>query len=213
MYKFLLSLPTMVDIRESLGKSSERTALSTTTIPIHSDLVEACKQGDRTAQFRLYQLYSRAMYNICTRMLGDSAAAEDALQESFVSAFRKLHTFQGRSTFGAWLKRIVINKCVSTIQRRKMQFEPLEYAESDPDAMVAPVFPEIHVPAFESATIRDAIDSLPDGCRIIFSLYLLEGYDHQEIADILGVSVSTSKSQFHRAKKLLQQKLADHYQN
>lgn len=201
----------MGDISESLGKSPDRTALNATTLTLHTDLVEACKQGDRNAQFRLYQLYSRAMYNICTRMLGDSAAAEDALQEAFVSAFRKLHTFQGRSTFGAWLKRIVINKCVSTLQRRKMQYEPLEYAEGDPDAMVNPVLPEVRLPELNSGIIRDAIDELPEGCRVIFSLYQLEGYDHQEIADILGVSVSTSKSQFHRAKKLLQAKLADLY--
>lgn len=137
--------------------------------------------------------------------------AEDALQEAFVSAFRKLHTFEGRSTFGAWLKRIVINKCVSTLQRRKMQFEPLEYAESDPEAVVSPVLPEIHTNRMDPEIIADAIEELPEGCRVVFSLYQLEGYDHQEIADILGVSVSTSKSQFHRAKKLLQEKLADYY--
>ncbi len=143
-------------------------------------------------------------------MLGDPASAEDALQEAFVSAFRKLHTFEGRSTFGAWLKRIVINKCVSTIQRRKMTFEPLEYAESSLDASVPPVLPEIHSKALNAGLISEAIESLPEGCRVVFSLYQLEGYDHQEIAGILGVSVSTSKSQFHRAKKLLQQRLAHH---
>ena len=205
------SIPTSDDIDASLGQTSDRTALNATTIPLHLDLVEACKRGDRNAQFRLYQLYSRAMYNICSRMLGDSAMAEDALQEAFVSAFRKLHTFEGRSTFGAWLKRIVINKCVSTLQRRKMQFEPLEYAESDPEAVVSPVLPEIRTNRMDPEIIADAIEELPEGCRVVFSLYQLEGYDHQEIADILGVSVSTSKSQFHRAKKLLQEKLADYY--
>lgn len=147
------------------------------------------------------------MFNICTRILKDQAAAEDALQEAFVSAFRKLHTFEGRSTFGAWLKRIVVNKCISVLQRRKMEFEPLEYAEAEVAAPAS--LPEIHEGALTSDRIRDAIDELPEGCRVVFSLYMLEGYDHQEIADILGVSVSTSKSQFHRAKKLLQEKLRD----
>lgn len=188
-----------------MEKTPEPTALNATTIPLHSDLVEACKKGDRSAQFRLYQLYSRAMYNICTRMLGDAAAAEDVLQEAFVSAFRKLHTFEGRSTFGAWLKRIVINKCVSALQSRKAIMEPIEHAEAQ--AAVDPVLPESNLPALSANQIRNAIDSLPEGCRVIFSLYELEGYDHQEIADILGVSVSTSKSQLHRAKKLLQERL------
>ncbi len=145
------------------------------------------------------------MYNICTRMLGDAAAAEDVLQEAFVSAFRKLDTFEGRSTFGAWLKRIVINKCVSALQSRKAIMEPIEHAEAQ--AAVDPVLPESNMPALSAGQIRDAIDSLPEGCRVIFSLYEIEGYDHQEIADILGVSVSTSKSQLHRAKKLLQERL------
>ncbi len=195
----------MTDNSESLGQMYEGTALNTTTIPLHLDLVEACKNGDSAAQSRIYQLYSRAMFNICARMLGDDAAAEDALQEAFVSAFRKLHTFEGRSTFGAWLKRIVINKCVSMLQRQKFEFEPLEHVE----AQIAEPPPVIDAepPAIDSALIVQAIESLPDGCRVIFSLYQLEGYDHQEIADILGVSVSTSKSQFHRAKKLLQERL------
>ncbi|MDP5172342.1 MAG: RNA polymerase sigma factor [Bacteroidia bacterium] len=201
----------MDDNSESFDKTAELTALNATTISPHLDLVEACKKGDRTAQFRIYQLYSRAMYNICVRILGDTAAAEDALQEAFVSAFRKLNSFEGRSTFGAWLKRIVINKCVSTLQRNKMEFEPLEHAEAE--AAIDPVLPETILPRLDANTIQQAIDTLPEGCKVIFSLYQLEGYDHQEIADILGVSVSTSKSQFHRAKKLLQERLQQHYQS
>lgn len=171
--------------------------------------MEACKAGDRNAQFKLYKLYSRAMFNICTRMLGDRAAAEDALQEAFVSVFTKLHTFQGRASLGAWMKRIVVNKCLSLLNRKKLftetldeQFHELEDESGDNRWGLTEA-------DLSNERIHQAIKSLPEGCRVIFTLYQLEGYDHQEISEILGVSVSTSKSQFHRAKKLLQEKLFD----
>jgi len=182
--------------------------LSTLDVHIHAELVEACKQGDRLAQFRLYKLYSRAMFNICTRILGDHAAAEDALQEAFISAFKKLHTFEGRATFGAWLKRIVVNKCLSTISRKKIYTETLddnmEFVDDGEEAGGL-VESDLH-----DKTIYEAIKGLPQGCRIIFTLYQMEGYDHQEIGEILGVSVSTSKSQYHRAKKLLREQLQEY---
>jgi RNA polymerase sigma-70 factor (ECF subfamily) len=137
-------------------------------------------------------------------MLGDRAAAEDALQEAFVNAFRKLDSFEGRSSFGAWLKRIVVNKCLSQLNKSKIFTEPLDertMEEPSPDNNTGEAI------ILNPGKIHTAIDSLPKGCRVIFSLYQLEGYDHQEISEILGVSVSTSKSQFHRAKKLLKQRL------
>lgn len=182
--------------------------MSTLDVHIHAELVEACKQGDRLAQFRLYKLYSRAMFNICTRILGDQATAEDALQEAFISAFKKLHTFEGRATFGAWLKRIVVNKCLSVISRKKMFTESLDdNMEFVEEAEEAGGLVESDL---NDKTIHEAIKNLPKGCRIIFTLYQLEGYDHQEISEILEVSVSTSKSQYHRAKKLLKEQLQEH---
>ena len=157
------------------------------------------------AQSRLYQLYSRAMYNICTRMLGDPAAAEDALQEAFVNAFRKLHLFEGRSSFGAWLKRIVINKCLSILNKKQLFTEPIdERVMQEPDGGG---HDGGYAMDLTPTQVHEAIKGLPEGCRVVFTLYQLEGYDHQEIASILDVSVSTSKSQFHRAKKLLRERL------
>ncbi len=149
------------------------------------------------------------MFNICTRILGDTAAAEDALQEAFVSVFTKMDSFQGRASLGAWIKRIVVNKCLSLLNRRSLFTESLdeqlhELADDTDDPAIG-----ISEEDLSAGRIQEAIKSLPEGCRIIFTLYQLEGYDHQEIADILGVTVSTSKSQFHRAKKLLQAKLED----
>ena len=173
----------------------------------HEDIIEACKSGDRQAQYRLYQLYSKAMFNICSRMLGNTAMAEDALQEAFVSAFSKLHTYQGRASFGAWLKRIVINKCLSLIKKQRIQFEPLEdhKLETIPDEVYY-----LEESRLNPSKIHKAIKELPEGCRVIFTLYQLEGYDHGEISSILGITESTAKSQYHRAKKLLRKKLA-HY--
>ena len=145
------------------------------------------------------------MFNICTRILGDKAAAEDALQEAFLSAFSKLHTFEGRASFGAWLKRIVVNKCLSLINRKKIFFEPLDEKITEVESD-QPYWGEIQQ-SLNGRAIYKAIKELPQGSRIIFTLYQLEGYDHQEISEILGVSISTSKSQYHRAKKLLREKL------
>ncbi|MEM6631299.1 MAG: RNA polymerase sigma factor [Bacteroidota bacterium] len=173
----------------------------------HADIIEACKTGDRQAQFRLYQLYSKAMFNICSRMLGNTSLAEDALQEAFISAFSKLHTYQGRASFGAWLKRIVINKCLSTIKKNRIQYESLEDHQYHIEDLVE------ELPKRESKIdprkVHQAIKELPDGCRVIFTLYQMEGYDHKEISSILGITESTAKSQYHRAKKLLRKKLAN----
>ena len=149
------------------------------------------------------------MFNICTRILGDRAAAEDALQEAFVSVFMKIDSFQGRASLGAWIKRIVVNKCLSLLNRKRLFTESLDeriHEQADESAATDIGIIEADLSA---GRIQEAIKALPEGCRVIFTLYQLEGYDHQEISDILGVSVSTSKSQFHRAKKLLQGKLKD----
>src|SRR5690606_13643533 len=156
-------------------------------------LIDRCRAGDREAHFRLYKLYSRAMYNVGYRITGNGEDAEDVLQEAFVSAFKNLDRYRGDSTFGAWLKRIVVNKSINVIKKRRgnvlVQPEELDIPEeeSEPDYR-----PELSVD-----TVRRCIDMLPDGYRAVLSLYLLEGYDHEEIAGILEVTESTSKSQLN----------------
>lgn len=167
---------------------------------IHKDLIEACKGGNRRAQYKLYQLYSRAMYNICMRMMNNREDAEDMLQESFTEAFRKLHSFRYEATFGAWLKRVVVNRCINGLRRRNSALINVDNIE---------VFDTQDV-VFEDAEldvqrIRNAMEKLPDGYRVVFSLYLLEGYDHQEISQIMGISESTSKTQLFRAKVKLKE--------
>lgn len=160
-------------------------------------LVKRCQRGERNAQFLLYQQYSKAMYNICLRMMNDQMEAEDLLQNSFVDVFTKIHSFRGDSTIGAWIKRIVVNNCLNQIKKRK-----LDTKEWDDQLSAIPVEEEDPVYQYEQiGQIKNAIKQLPDGYRVVFSLYALEGYDHQEIGSILGITEATSKSQYSRAKK------------
>ncbi len=152
---------------------------------IHKELIQACQEGNRKAQNKLYQLYSRAMFHICLRMLNDRAEAEDQLQHAFIDIFTKLHTFRFESSIGAWMKRIVIHKCINVLKKKSIQFDVLR----------------------EQHLSFAAIAALPDGYRVVLSLYLLEGLDHEEISDVLGISVSTSKSQYHRARRKLKELL------
>lgn len=169
---------------------------------INKDIIERSKKGNRQAQYQLYKLYSRAMFNICYRMMNDRSDAEDMLQESFSEAFRRLDSFRFESTFGAWLKMIVINKCINEIKRKKAQLEffddmsPFEDEEDLTEEQETGLSPE---------RIKKAMDGLPKGSRMIFSLYLLEGYDHQEISEILNISESNSKTQYMRAKQRIKE--------
>lgn len=168
---------------------------------IHHELIERCKAGDPSAYEKLYRLYSKAMFNTCYRITGTEEDAEDALQESFVSAFRNLDSYRGDATFGAWLKRIVVNKAINVLKKKRHELisenESWDVAQEEP----ADEYRE----ELTVERVRRAIEQLPDGYRSVLSLYLLEGYDHQEIADIMGISESTSKSQLNRAKKKLRE--------
>ncbi len=169
---------------------------------IHQDLVDGCKTGDQKAQFQIYKLYYKAMYNTSLRIIKDTLEAEDIMQESFLSAFEKIDTYSGTVSFGAWLKKIVINRSLDALSRRKAIFEDIEAHTGIRDEGSDDVSrqEEIDIKVDE---IKEAINNLPDGYRIILSLYLLEGYDHDEIAEILGISSSTSRSQLSRAKQKL----------
>lgn len=170
---------------------------------IHRDVIELSKAGNQKAQYQLYRLYAKAMYNICCRMLNQQAEAEDLLQESFAEAFNKLESFRYESAFGAWLKRIVINKCINHLKKRKAE---LVYTETIPE-LRNDSDDDIDESHLDVKRIHEAMNQLPEGYRVIFSLYLIEGYDHSEIAQILGITESTSKSQFSRARQKVKEML------
>lgn len=165
---------------------------------IHGDLIELCKLGDSKAQFKIYKLYYKAMYNTCLWMIKDSDDAEEIMQNSFLSAFDKIDTYKGEVSFGAWLKKIVVNNSINFLRKKKLEFSEIndnfDYSEDDESE-------DNGTPDIDQ--IKNAINMLPEGYRVVLCLYLLEGYDHNEISQILDISVSTSRSQFLRAKKKL----------
>ncbi len=169
---------------------------------IHQDLLDGCKTGDQKAQFQIYKLYYKAMYNTSLRIVNDTMEAEDIMQESFLSAFEKIETYSGTVSFGAWLKKIVINRSLDALSRRKAIFEDIESHTGIRDDSSEDQLRQEDVD-FRVEEVKEAIERLPDGYRIILSLYLLEGYDHDEIGEILGISSSTSRSQLSRAKQKL----------
>jgi RNA polymerase sigma factor (sigma-70 family) len=163
---------------------------------MHAPLIEECRNGNSNAQFRLYDQYSKAMYNLAYRILNNREDAEDILQESFVECFRNLASFRFESTFGAWLKKIIINRSINHIRKKKID---LTLCETLPQV----IYEEDEEIVYETEKIFKGIEMLPDGYRVILTLYLLEGYDHSEISQILGISESTSKSQYSRAREKL----------
>ena len=171
----------------------------------HREIVEQCKKGNKKAQYRLYQLYSKAMFNIALRMLNSHEEAEDLLQEAFSEAFMRLDSFRYESSFGAWLKRIVINRCINAIKRRKTD---LIFTEKISDRADVGEVEDNTVLKLSVRRILEAVSQLADGYRMVFSLYSLEGYDHSEIAQILNISESTSKSQYMRAKRKIKEILS-----
>ncbi len=163
---------------------------------IHKNIIEACKKGNEVARYQLYQMYAKAMFNVCFRMMNKREEAEDMLQEAFTQAFLKLESFRYESSFGTWVKRITVNTCINAINKRKVD---LTYCEEIYDS---DRFEEEDMELeYTVQNVSDAMEKLPEGSRMVFSLYLLEGYDHGEIAQILNISESTSKSQFMRARR------------
>jgi RNA polymerase sigma factor (sigma-70 family) len=172
---------------------------------INRHIVERCRAGDKKAQYELYKLYAKAMFNVSMRITNDYAEAEDVLQESFLSAFQNIKNFRGDSTFGSWLKTIVVNKSIALVKKRRFAFIPIEerdYIELSEERSEEEI-------DFQVAAIRKAIQKLPDGYRVVLSLYLLEGYDHGEIAEVLQITEATSKSQYSRARKKLVELMQD----
>ncbi len=167
------------------------------------DIIELCKQNNRKAQLQLYNQYCNGMYNVAKRFVNHTAEAEDIVQESFIKAFVKLHQYKGEVTFGAWLKRIVINKSIDYLKLKKQRLVELD---------------EVHLKVVDISNndewlvddtttldeVKTAINSLPDKYKYVLMLYLIEGYDHQEIAEILNISEVASRTQLSRGKLKLQ---------
>jgi RNA polymerase sigma factor (sigma-70 family) len=169
-------------------------------IPTADVLVDQCIKGDKTAYRLLYERYARAMYNTALRITNNTADAEDILQESFTDAFMQISSFRQQATFGAWIKQIVVFKSISLIKKKRLLLVELEPEKLDvpQDADMSEEEIDYNVNA-----IKKALQSLPDGYRAVLSLYLLEGYDQEEIANIMQVAPSTVRTQYIRGKQKL----------
>ena len=178
---------------------------------IHKDLIDACRRGDGNAQFRIYKLYYKAMFNTSLRIVNDTAEAEDIMQESFLDAFQRLESYSGQGSFGSWLKRIVVNNSLDSLRRVK------DIVSIDDAGLDMPEEKEENHEAeirFQAQEVVKAIQLLPEEYRIIISLYLLEGYDHEEISEILNISNQLSRTRYSRARsKLLEILKESKYRN
>ena len=168
-------------------------------------LIQDCRANNRRAQLKLYNKYCEGMFIVAHRFLRDSFEAEDAMQEAFVKAFLKLHQFEGEVTFGAWLKRIVINKCIDKLKSKKMELialneQILEVVEDDNSSW------QIE-DGIGIDTVVMTIEKLPEKYKYPLMLFLIEGYDHQEISEILNITGVASRTLVHRGKKKLQEEL------
>ena len=173
-------------------------------VDIHQHLIDRCRKNDPKAQMELYKLYYKAMYNTCVRIIKDEMLAEDVMQEAFLMVFEKIATYKGQSTFGAWLKRVVINKTLDELKKKKIAFNSFEDS-SEVLLIQEPESSSDHEAELiqKINSVKMALNYLPDGYRVVLSLYLFEGYDHEEISHILKISESTARSQLTRAKQKL----------
>ena len=170
---------------------------------IHHIIIQRCKKNNPKAQMELYNLYCKAMFLVAKRYLKDDFAAEDAMQDAFIKAFKKIDSYKGEVSFGAWLKRIVINQSIDELKKKRLEIVSINeetYQVLDDDNWQV-----------EDATtmqhIVNCIKELKEKYRVVLSLYLLEGYDHQEISQILGITEVTSRTNLLRGKKKLQEHL------
>ena len=164
-----------------------------------SDLIKGCLEGDRRAQEYLYQKFSPKMYGVCLRYAGKAEDAQDILQNGFVKVFKNLHMYRGDGSFEGWIRRIFVNTAIEHYRRQVNLYPVTENHEN--------LLETKEVSAFDSLSVKDLmkiIQQLSPGYRTVFNLYVVEGYSHKEIAEMIGISEGTSKSQLARAKGVLQ---------
>lgn len=175
-----------------------------------AEAIERAKQGDAEAFEVLYNLHRRRVYSLCLRMTTNTAEAEDLTQEAFLQLFRKIGTFRGESAFSTWLHRMAVNVVLMQLRKKNLPIVPLDdTVETDEDTPKKDYGAEDNVLAGSVDRIRlqKAVDSLPVGYRTIFVLHDVEGYEHNEIAELVGCSIGNSKSQLHKARMKLRELL------
>ena len=167
-----------------------------------NELIEGCRKGDRGAQRALYDFYCRKMMVVCLRYSKATPEAEDILQEGFVKVFQAIGNFRGESKLETWITRIMVNTALNAKRKKLYLFPMVDIEETNlPEE-------EMSISGIHFTQLLEMIQALPQGCQIVFNLFAIEGYSHKEIATLLGISEGTSKSQFARAKGLLQARIS-----
>jgi len=164
-----------------------------------SDLINGCMEGDRRMQEELYRRFSPRMYAVCLRYAGNAEEAEDILQEGFIKVFKKLDSFRSEGSFEGWVRRIFVNTAIEHFRRKRYLMPVTEKEENTIEGKFTSVLDELG-----AKDIMALVQELSPGYRTVFNMYVVEGYTHKEIADMLGISEGTSKSQLSRAKVILQ---------
>lgn len=175
-----------------------------------AEAIERAKLGDAEAFEVLYSLHKRRVYSLCLRMTSNTAEAEDLTQEAFLQLFRKIATFRGESAFSTWLHRMAVNVVLMQLRKKSLPVVPLEdtiETEEDTPKKEPGAEDPVLVGSVDRLQLKKAVDSLPPGYRTIFVLHDVEGYEHNEIAEIVGCSIGNSKSQLHKARMKLRELL------
>jgi len=168
-------------------------------ITTESDLIKGCMDGDRRMQHELYNRFSGRMYAVCLRYAGSAEEAQDILQEGFIKVFKKLDSFRNEGSFEGWIRRIFVNTAIEHFRRKRYLMPVTEKEENTIEGKYTSALDDLG-----AKDIMALVQELSPGYRTVFNMYVVEGYTHKEIADMLGISEGTSKSQLSRAKVILQ---------
>ena len=173
-----------------------------------TQLIEGCRRNNRTAQKELYERYSRRMMGVCLRYVGDRETARDILQEGFVRIFTNIGSYSGSGSFEGWMQKIFVNSALEYLRKHDVLRDSVEIDYSSEQDIQSDASP---LAALSAEELMKIINELPAGFRTVFNLFAIEGYSHKEIGEMLGITESTSRSQYSRAKHILQQKVKDLY--
>lgn len=170
-----------------------------------NDLIQGCLKDDRRMQEELYQRFSPRMYAVCLRYAGNADEAQDVLQDGFIKIFKKMDSFRGEGSFEGWMRRVFVNTAIEHFRRKRYLMPVTEKEENTLEGKYTSVLDDLG-----AKDILALVQELSPGYRTVFNMYVVEGYTHREIADMLGISEGTSKSQLSRAKVILQDMVRNH---
>jgi len=171
------------------------------------ELIEKCKNGNRAAQCGLYGKYSAMLFGICLRYSRNRETAEDILQETFLKIFSSIQNYEGTGSFEGWMRRIAVNTAI-TCYHQNLKHHNMEDVD-DYAQTIASQEPNFDSLEFTHEELLNVVNSLPDGYRMVFNMFAVEGFKHREIAEMLGIDINTSKTQFMRARNLVMRRLTE----